>query len=141
MIELSHETELQIREEGEATYPNECCGVLFGHFTASGDAKVTAILPIENAREAEAQYNRFVITADDSLRAERAAQKLGVDVLGFYHSHPDHPAIPSEYDRQHALPFYAYIIVAVANGQARELTSWQLSNDRLQFTQEEVRVV
>lgn len=83
MIELSHETELQIREEGEATYPNECCGVLFGHFTASGDAKVTAILPIENAREAEAQYNRFVITADDSLRAERAAQKLGVDVLGF----------------------------------------------------------
>ncbi len=141
MIEITHEIDQQIRDEGQLTYPNECCGVLFGHFDPQGDAKVTAILPIENAREAEAQYNRFVITADDSFRAERAAQKLGVDVLGFYHSHPDHPAIPSEYDRQHALPSYAYIIVAVANGHATELTSWRLGNDRRQFTQEEVTVV
>ena len=94
-----------------------------------------------NARESEEQYHRFVITADDALRAERAALAEGVDVIGYYHSHPDHPAIPSEFDREHALPFYAYIIVAVAQRQAGALTSWRLTQDRLRFLQEEVHIV
>jgi len=141
MIELTREIAQQINQEGEHSYPNECCGALFGHFSTTGDARVTAIFPIVNARESEEQYHRFVITADDSLRAERAALAQGVDVVGFYHSHPDHPAIPSEYDREHALPFYAYIIVAVAQGQAGALTSWRLTQDRQRFLQEDVQTI
>ncbi|AWA00553.1 Mov34/MPN/PAD-1 family protein [Klebsiella variicola] len=141
MIELTREIARQIGAEGEKTYPNECCGALFGHLSAQGDGRVTAIFPIVNARESEEQYHRFVITADDALRAERAALVEGVDVIGYYHSHPDHPAIPSEFDREHALPFYAYIIVAVAQRQAGALTSWRLTQDRLRFLQEEVHIV
>lgn len=141
MIELTTDIAHQIRQEGEKAYPNECCGALLGHFSTSGDAQVTSILPIVNARESEEQYHRFVITADDSLRAERTALAQGVDVVGFYHSHPDHPAIPSEYDREHALPFYAYIIVAVAERQAGDLTSWRLTQSRQHFEQESVQTV
>lgn len=141
MIELTREIAQQIGKEGEKTYPNECCGALFGHFSANGDARVSAIFPIDNAREAQEQYHRFVISSDDALRAERAALAQGVDVIGYYHSHPDHPAVASEYDREHALPFYAYIIVAVAQGQAGALTSWRLTQDRRHFLQEEVQTV
>ena len=141
MIELTQEITRLIGAEGEKAYPNECCGALFGHFSAQGDARVTAIFPIVNARESEEQYHRFVITADDSLRAERAALSQDVDVIGYYHSHPDHPAIPSEFDREHALPFYAYIIVAVAQREAGALTSWRLTQDRQRFLQEDVQIV
>ena len=141
MIELTPEIAKQIGTEGEGSYPSECCGALFGRFSGNGDAHVTAIFPIANARESEEQYHRFVITADDALRAERAALALSEEVIGYYHSHPDHPAIPSEYDREHALPFYAYIIVAVAQGKAGALTSWRLTQDRLRFVQEEVKTV
>lgn len=140
MIRLTTETERLIRTEGEKTYPNECCGALLGNFDKNGDAQVAALLPIVNAREAQEQYHRFVITADDYLLAERTARAQGVDVVGFYHSHPDHPAIPSDYDREHALPFYAYIIVAVAQGQSGDLTSWRLAKDRQRFDQETVSV-
>lgn len=141
MIRLTNDTEHQIRREGERCYPNECCGVLLGAVDAQGAATVDGILPIDNAREADEQYHRFVITADDYLRAERTAQARGVEVLGFYHSHPDHPAIPSEFDREHALPFYAYVIVAVARGESGDLTSWRLTPDRRRFIQEEVNPI
>ncbi|MDR4898467.1 M67 family metallopeptidase [Yersinia kristensenii] len=138
MIRLAVGTENQIRIEGENSYPNECCGALLGVFDKEGNALVEAILPIINAREDEEQYHRFVITADDYLRAERTARVKGIEVVGFYHSHPDHPAIPSEYDREHALPFYAYIIVAVAPGGAGGFTSWGLGPNSRQFEQESV---
>lgn len=138
MIRLAVETEKQIRIEGENSYPNECCGALLGVFDKEGNAVVEDILPIINAREDEEQYHRFVITADEYLLAERTARVKGIEVVGFYHSHPDHPAIPSEYDREHALPFYAYIIVAVAQGGAGDLTSWRLDPNSRQFEQESV---
>lgn len=141
MIELTHKIAKQIGTEGEKAYPNECCGALFGHFSEQGDARVTTILPIVNSRESEEQYHRFIITADDSLLAERAALAQRLNVVGYYHSHPDHPAIPSEFDREHALPFYAYIIVAVAQRQAVALTSWRLTQDRQLFLQEDVQTV
>jgi proteasome lid subunit RPN8/RPN11 len=138
VIRLPRRLDAAIRAEGEKTYPNECCGVLLGRIDDEGVRNVDEILPIDNARDAGEQYHRFRIEADDFMRAEQLAREKGKDVLGFYHSHPDHPAKPSEYDREYALPFYAYIIVAVEKGRAAELTSWELATDRSRFEAEQV---
>jgi proteasome lid subunit RPN8/RPN11 len=97
---------------------------------------ISDVLPIHNGREAEERYHRFVITAEDFLASEREARKRGLDVIGFYHSHPDHPAIPSDYDLEHALPGYSYVIVAVTSGTLGDLTSWELASDRSKFEKE-----
>jgi len=125
-----------IKLEGERAYPNECCGALLGTIDGAGARAIAEIFPIRNNREEGERYHRFVIEPDDFLASERASRKLGLDVIGFYHSHPDHPAIPSNYDRDHALPWYSYIIVAVASGVAGDLTSWLLEPDRSKFAQE-----
>jgi proteasome lid subunit RPN8/RPN11 len=138
MIVLSAEWSAAIRAEGERAYPNECCGVLLGVMDEGGKKQMSGIIPIENAREAEEQYHRFRIEAEDLMKAELAARKQGWEVLGFYHSHPDHPACPSDYDREYALPFYSYVIVSVERGKAAELTSWELTADRGEFNGEMV---
>ncbi|AEF83075.1 Mov34/MPN/PAD-1 family protein [Leadbettera azotonutricia] len=138
MIRLSAECEALVRREGERAFPNECCGVLLGPLLDGDGRQVEAVLPIENNREAEEQYHRFRIEAEDLMRAEKEARKQNREVLGFYHSHPDHPARPSEYDREFALPFYSYIILGVEGGRAAELTSWRLTEDRSVFNKEEL---
>jgi proteasome lid subunit RPN8/RPN11 len=102
---------------------------------------VEAIVPIENAWDAGEQYHRFQISPEDMMQAEREARKRGLDVLGFYHSHPDHPARPSDFDREQALPFYSYIITAVEQGRAGELASWELKTDRSEFLVEAIERV
>jgi proteasome lid subunit RPN8/RPN11 len=143
VIALSAEWEGAIRTEAEGAYPNECCGILLGTTLpgkpSGGDQRVVAgIIPIRNSREEAEQYHRFQIEPEDLMRAEVEARKRGQDVLGFYHSHPDHPARPSDFDREHALPFYSYIIVAADKGKAGDFTSWELRPDRSQFIQEEI---
>jgi len=81
-----------------------------------------------------------LITPENMLDAEKKARSLKLDVLGFYHSHPDHPAKPSDYDREHALPFYSYMITAVEQTRAKETTSWILKDDRSAFIQEEIQI-
>ncbi|MDR1311419.1 MAG: M67 family metallopeptidase [Burkholderiaceae bacterium] len=136
MMQLTSALRQAICAEGERAYPNECCGILLGQQREEGVRCADEIIPIHNAREAAEQYHRFLIEPDDVLRAELRAQEQGKDVLGFYHSHPDHPAQPSEYDREHALPFYSYVIVSVEKGKATDLTSWALSTDRTRFADE-----
>jgi proteasome lid subunit RPN8/RPN11 len=80
------------------------------------------------------------VTAEDVRDSEKAAKEKGLDVVGWYHSHPDHPARPSQYDREHAWPWYSYIIVSVANGQPQEMTSWRLSDDRSDYACEEIAI-
>ena len=142
MLILNHELEKTIRKESEIAYPNECCGVLIGEIGDDPDKNVIKTVrqlePIVNAREDAAQHNRFLITAEDMLHAEKTARASKLDVLGFYHSHPDHPSAPSEYDKTHALPFYSYIIVSVKQGQSAELTSWELTPARDAFLPEKV---
>ncbi|MDR2759372.1 MAG: M67 family metallopeptidase [Spirochaetaceae bacterium] len=137
MIALHAEAEKRIREEGERAWPNECCGFLFGALEG-GEKRADAVLAVENAREAGEQYHRFVITPEDVMQAEREARRQKKDILGIYHSHPDHPAKPSDYDREQALPFYSYVIVAVQGGKAADLTSWELTGARDQFLEEKV---
>jgi len=121
-----------IRRHGEETYPHECCGALVGH----GD-RVTATVPLPNTTE-EGPRRRFLVRPSDYRMAERRATELGGDLLGFYHSHPDHPARPSQYDLDHAWPTFAYPIVAVASGRAGDLTVWWLKEDRSSFEEGEL---
>jgi len=116
-----------IRAHGDETYPHECCGALVGH----GD-RVTATVPLPNTTE-EGPRRRFLVRPDDYRVAEKRAREAGLELLGFYHSHPDHPARPSQYDLDHAWPTFAYIIVAVAQGAAAAMTVWFLKDDRSSF--------
>jgi len=138
MLNLFSEHEKIIRAEGENAYPNECCGILIGEVDGSGVKTVKYTEAIRNAREDGEQYHRFLITPEEMMQAERNARKRKQDVIGFYHSHPDHPAMPSDYDKEHALPFYSYIIVSVMQGKSKELTSWELTADRKKFESENI---
>ena len=135
MLKLTRQIEEAIRKAGADAYPNECCGILLGK--DEGDEHVvTSLRPIENARESDERYHRFLITAEEMMQAELEARRLGLDIVGFYHSHPDHPARPSDYDREHALPFYSYIILRVAEGRPEQMTSWRLQLSREAFDSE-----
>jgi len=138
MLLLSSELEKVVRADGETAYPNECCGVLIGEIDDAGVKIVKSTLTIDNAREDNEQYHRFLITPEDMLKAEQTARAAKLEVVGFYHSHPDHPSAPSGYDKDHALPFYSYVIVSVDRGKAQILTSWELANDRSDFIQEKI---
>jgi proteasome lid subunit RPN8/RPN11 len=116
-----------IRAHGHETYPHECCGALIGR-----DDQVTDIVALPNTTE-EGPRRRFLVRPSDYREAERRASELGAELLGFYHSHPDHPARPSQYDLDHAWPTFAYIIVAVAAGSAGDMTVWYLKDDRSSF--------
>jgi proteasome lid subunit RPN8/RPN11 len=135
-LTISRELLESIREHGKTAYPNECCGVLLGRIENSGKS-VVKLRPMENARE-DSPRNRYLISPRDLLEAEKAARALGLDIVGVYHSHPDHPARPSEFDREHAFPWYSYIIVSVHGGEPLDLTSWTLRDDRTAFDAEDL---
>ncbi len=137
MISLTKEQISEIEKHGEREYPFECCGLLIGSFE-DGKKNVVEIFPIENALEEEAKHNRSLITPRDLMRGERYAREKKLDVVGNYHSHPDHPAIPSQFDLDHALPVWSYVIVSVEKKEAVDLRSWEMQNDRLRFNEEEI---
>ena len=136
----------QIEREGESGYPNEICGMLIGRDIRCAEGidrtrrVVDRLEPGRNVFEAGEQYHRFSIDPRDQLRAERDAEKQDQMVLGYYHSHPDHPARPSEYDREHAWPFYSYVIVEIAKGKAADMTSWVLNDETKQFERQEIEL-
>ena len=121
---LTDDQKRQIEADGVAAYPNECCGIIYGR-DADGRRVVSRLETVANAYAADEQYHRFSIGPADLMRAERACRD-GELVLGFYHSHPDHPAAPSETDRLHGWPFYSYVIVAIHQRRPVDMTSWVL---------------
>jgi proteasome lid subunit RPN8/RPN11 len=148
---ISPELTEKIRQHGVATYPDECCGALVGTDRDSlapeaneGSAKVSrevlSLFPLINRRD-DSPRNRFSVTADDVRDAEKAASERGLELIGWYHSHPDHPARPSDYDREHAWPWYSYVIVAVHGGIAKDMTSWRLQDDRSGFVEEKFELM
>jgi proteasome lid subunit RPN8/RPN11 len=128
----------QIRQHGEATFPNECCGLLLGAII-DGEKRVSEIYAAENTREEGAQYHRFLIPPEAVRQAEQHARTRKLEILGFYHSHPNAPARPSEFDLDHAWPFYSYMIVSVRGGKAEDLTCWQMRDDRSAFDPEQMK--
>jgi proteasome lid subunit RPN8/RPN11 len=148
---LSHDVAERIRQHGAETFPFECCGALLGRdsaFEQSADSnqqasnpprKVLELFPLVNRRD-DSPRNRFAVTAEDVRDAEKAALQLGLDVVGWYHSHPDHPARPSAFDREHAWPWYSYVIVSVMGGAPAEMTSWRLNDDRQDYSPENIEI-
>lgn len=140
MIQLAENQRNEIAAHGERDYPHECCGLLLGSFAAGGVKAISEIYPISNAREEQAKRNRFLIRPEELTRGERYAETKGLDVVGFYHSHPDHPGVPSQYDLEHAWPLYSYIVISVSAGAAQDLRSWEMEPDRSRFAEEEISV-
>ena len=134
-IAVSPAVDDAIRRHGEETYPHECCGALVG--AAGQGGQVTATVPLPNTTE-EGPRRRFLVRPSDYRLAEQRAGDLGAELLGFYHSHPDHPARPSQYDLDHAWPTFAYVIVSVATGAAADMTVWWLKDDRTTFEKGEL---
>ena len=143
-FELGINAELaeKIRAHGVETYPYECCGALLGRENNSGGDRgiareVLGLFPLVNRRD-DSPRNRFAVTSEDVRDAEKAATAQGLEVIGWYHSHPDHPARPSDFDRDHAWPWYSYIIVSVHAGVPQDMTSWRLKDDRAGYFKEKI---
>ena len=126
-----------IRAHGEETYPNECCGIVIGTIGPDENVTVARVTPARNLRD-DSPQNRFEIDPGDFVKADRQARADKLSVVGFYHSHPDSPAKPSEYDREHAWPGYCYIIAFVNKGTAEDMTNWRLADDRSGFIKDEI---
>ena len=137
MISITEELIEQIKQHGERTYPHECGGMLIGRFEDGGKT-VTELLPMENAMDEAERHNRVLILPKDVLRAERYAREKKLDVVGYFHSHPDDQARPSQFDLDHALPVWSYIIVSVLQGKAVDVRSWEMENDRSKFNEEKI---
>lgn len=133
---LSEAQKRKIESDGVAAYPNECCGIIYGR-DAAGQRRVEELESVVNAFESGEQYHRFSISGEMLMAAEKKCTN-GKMVLGFYHSHPDHPARPSEYDRVHGWPFYSYVIVAIEKQKPGAMTSWILDEATEQFGEQEI---
>ncbi len=148
---MSHDVAQRIRRHGVETFPYECCGALLGRdsvafensaqdVTRSEAAReVLELFPLVNRRD-DSPHNRFAVTAEDVRDAEKAATAQGFEVIGWYHSHPDHPARPSDFDREHAWPWYSYVIVSVMAGKPADMTSWRLNDDRQNYSPEGIEI-
>ena len=139
-LEITADLLKQIHQHGEKAYPSEGAGFLLGE-SGENMRVVTAILKLSNAREESAQHNRYLLTPQDMLRSEQEAARLGLDVVGVFHSHPDHPNQPSEFDREWAMPWFSYMITSVNQGSAIASRSWRLTDDRDQFLEEHIQVI
>jgi proteasome lid subunit RPN8/RPN11 len=138
-LKISPELLKEIYSHGEAAYPDEGAGLLLGEVLGD-DKTVTWLLSLENSREDTARHNRYLLTPQEYLRGEQEAARLGLDVLGVFHSHPDHPNRPSEFDREWAMPWFSYVITSINQGRALASRSWVLSEDRAHFIEEEIVV-
>jgi proteasome lid subunit RPN8/RPN11 len=136
MLYLTPRQREEMTAHGERTYPHECCGILIGT-RKEGHKRVDEVRPAGNARE-DSPQNRYLIQPEEMLRAERDARRTGREILGFYHSHPDVPSRPSQYDLEHAWPVYSFLIMSVNGGRVTEMHSWELEEDRSHFNEEQI---
>lgn len=139
ILKISRMLAARIEAHGVETYPHECCGALLGRDGESAPENVRRevldLLPLANRRD-DSPRNRFEVTPEDVRLAEATAREKKLELLGWYHSHPDAPARPSEFDREHAWPWYSYIIVSIQKGAPRDFTSWRLQDDRAAYDSE-----
>jgi proteasome lid subunit RPN8/RPN11 len=138
MIILSKTHLSEISFESRQSYPYECCGALLGHVLPNQDKQVVSCISLVNHSD-EDQRRRFKVTDKDYQLLEKKALDLNLTLLGFYHSHPDHPAIPSQTDLNYAWPFFSYIIQSVTDSEHRDIKSYMLSEKTMTFVEEKIR--
>jgi proteasome lid subunit RPN8/RPN11 len=135
MIRFERAAEQVMFDDAKNAFPDECCGFMYG--VQEGDNRIITIaLPINNAAT-ENRKRRFVISPKDYLKGEQYAIENNLELLGIYHSHPNHPAIPSEHDRVAAQPFFSYVIISVTEDGVKNVRSWLLNEDS-QFDEEQL---
>lgn len=136
MLTLNNDTSMSMQEHALATFPEECCGFLFGSFE---DDKVSVedVKVVENIHP-DHKARRFLISPEDYMKAEKYADENGLTLVGVYHSHPNHPALPSETDRLAAMPGFTYIIHSIMDGEPADVTAWELEEDRSKFRAVEI---
>jgi proteasome lid subunit RPN8/RPN11 len=139
-LQLPEEILKKIHSQGELAYPEEGAGLLLGEVIAD-EKCVHEILTLPNVREESARGNRYLISPEDYMNGEQQAALQGLEVLGVYHSHPDHPSQPSEFDRLWAWPSFSYLITNVTSGEAQESRSWRLTEDRSSFIEEPIKII
>ena len=132
---ITEEVIQTMQRHAEATFPNECCGFFYGQ--DNEERQVNEVRPVDNSQDGD-QRRRFEISAFDYMKAEKYASDQDTTLLGIYHSHPNHPAKPSEHDLKQAVPFFSYIIISVMDGKSVDITSWQL-NQQQQFEEESIK--
>ncbi len=140
MLYLTDDAILAISAHAERDYPHECGGMMIGKYEDERKT-VVEIFPLENAREEGARHKRVLILPSGVLKAERYAKEKKLDVVGYYHSHPNAPAVPSQYDLDHALPVWSYLIASVIDRKVADIRSWEMENDRTKFNQELIEKV
>ncbi len=145
MIRVPETLLKEIRAHGEQTFPNECCGIVFGQIADDGTKTAQSLRPIINEFDDGEKYHRFLITEEQMLQAELYARKNKVEIVGIYHSHPDCASVPSEYDRSHAVPVYSYLITSILKGKAADVQNWTLQWDEAKadnvFISEELQII
>lgn len=138
MITIASRVLEDIRQHGELSYPEEGAGLILGK--VDGEERFAdQILPLTNQFEATLRHRRYLITPQDMIKAEEIAEENGREIIGIFHSHPDHPARPSEFDRERALPWYSYLITSVRQSKAHESRVWRLTEERI-FSEENLVV-
>jgi len=136
-IQLPEDILKQIHQHGEGAYPEEGSGLMLGT-EINEERQVKNLVLLNNAREDTARHNRYLITAEDMLHGEMEAENKGLIILGIFHSHPDHPNQPSDFDLEYAIPWYSYLITSIYNGKAKGSNCWRLNDDRSGFQSEEI---
>ncbi len=139
-ITLTNELLQAIAQHSEAEYPSECCGIMLGEDDGE-QRRVVALLPQTNQSAAEEQYHRFLITPEMMLVADKEARLQRLDIIGFYHSHAEDEARPSNFDREYAWPWYSYIVVRVRDRKYDKMASWRLDDDRSHFDEEDIHII
>jgi len=137
LLGINNDNLRYIKELAKKSYPRECCGLLVG--TNSPEKKVVDVRPAQN-RNFERAHDRYVIERDEFEKIDKEAVKKGLQIIGVYHSHPDHPAVPSVYDTEHACSWFSYIIVAVEKGEIADIKSWAFSEEKKQFEEEKINL-
>ena len=137
MIIIEPHIKILLEEDAVNTFPDECCGFMFGVEDEEENRLIQEIIVVDNSKQGD-KTRRFEISAFDYMKAEEYAAEKNISLLGIYHSHPNHPAIPSEHDRKAAQPYFSYVIISVFNKETITLRSWRL-NDEEQFDEEKIK--